>query len=66
MVGGLDQSSAIGPESGPIAELWLSDPPDEKRPNPDKPRNPGCSDLPAHDLNLNWVELHKNDDEFPN
>ena len=51
------QSSAIGPASGPIAELWLSDPPDEKRPNPDKSRNPGRSGLPAHNLDLLVAEI---------
>ena len=44
--------SAIGPASGPIAELRLSDPPDEKGPNPDISRKEKgiMSDPPILDI----------------
>ena len=43
------------PESGPIAELGLSDPPDEKAPNPDKARNP--MSRTANFVNCNLPDL---------
>ena len=47
-----NQRSAIGPLGGPIAELRLSDPPDEKGPNPDISRKEKgiMSDPPILDI----------------
>ena len=80
---GQKQSSAIGPHSGPIADIRLFSagfvppsgpiagtlafrPPGRKAAQPGQTPNPECSDLPAHDLDLIWIEIHSFDYHFPN